>query len=83
MWEGKVLPRTDEVLSHADVGWGACDGDVAHCRTVCGPGNFDLGTRHLANLIDLTALSANDAAYELRDRETDGWGANNIWTLKV
>lgn len=61
----EFLPGVDEVLGDADAGRRACDRDLAHGWTISGTGNFDVSSRDLANLIDLTALSSNYAANKL------------------
>lgn len=69
-----ALPGGDEVLGQVYADWCACNGDV----TVTGPvqlaANLDLSPRHLPDLIDLSALPADDRAYQLQeiDRQTDG-----------
>lgn len=59
------LPCIYEVLGHADTGWRACDRDLAHGWAISGTGYFDVSSRDLADLIDLTALSSNYTANKL------------------
>lgn len=60
-----ILPGIDQVLSQADAGVGASDGDLSVSGAFHGVGNLDLSARHLADLVDLCTLAANDAADEL------------------
>lgn len=60
------LPGIDQVLSQADTGMRASDGDLSVSWALHRIGNLDLSPWHLTNLIDLCALTANDAANELR-----------------
>lgn len=62
------LPSIDQVLSQADAGMGASDGNLSVSRAFYWVGNLDLSPWHLTNLVDLCALTTNDAADEL------GWG---------
>ena len=68
---GRVLPGINEVLSHTDARWRACDRDLAHGGSISGAGYFDVSSWYLANLIDLTALSANNAANELGEETAE------------
>lgn len=67
------LPGIDQVLSQADTGMGASDGDLSVSWAFHRVGNLDLSPWHLTNLIDLCALTANDAANELRKNKKT-WG---------
>lgn len=61
-----ALPSIDEVFSQADAGWRASDGDLAVIGAFNRIGNLDLSSWHLANLIYLGTLTANDAANQLQ-----------------
>lgn len=61
-----TLPSIDEVFSQADAGWGASDGDLAVIGAFNRISNLDLSSWHLANLVDLGTLTANDAANQLK-----------------
>lgn len=63
------LPGIDQVLSQADTGMGASDGDLSVSRALHRVGNLDLSPWHLTDLIDLCALTADDAANELGYRK--------------
>lgn len=67
------LPGIDQVLGQADTGVGASNGDLSVSWALHRVGNLDLSPWHLTDLIDLCALTANDAANEL--------GKNNYMTL--
>lgn len=63
------LPGVDQVLSQADAGRGAGDGHLPVRRALHWVGDLDLSPGHLADLIDLSPLTANDAANQLRPRK--------------
>lgn len=60
-----ILPGIDQVLSQADTGVGASDGDLSVSGAFHRVGNLDLSARHLTDLVDLCTLAADDAADEL------------------
>lgn len=60
------LPGVDQVLGQADAGVRASYGDLPVSWAFHRVGNLDLSAWHLADLIDLCTLTANDAANELR-----------------
>lgn len=60
------LPRGDEVLSQVDGDGRAGDGDVPVAGAVHLAADLDLGAGHLADLVDLGALAADDGANQLR-----------------
>lgn len=64
-----ILPGIDQVLSQADAGVRASDGDLSVGGAFHGVGNLDLSPRHLTDLVDLCTLAADDAADELRGGE--------------
>lgn len=66
---GSGLPGIDQVLGQADAGVRASYGDLPVSRAFHRVGNLDLSAWHLADLIDLCTLTANDAANELPRRE--------------
>lgn len=80
-----MIPSIDEVFGQADAGWGASDGDLAVAGALDRIGNLDLSSWHLANLIYLGTLTANNAANQLqRERfknphlSASGLGSNVI-----
>lgn len=75
-WHGRFasgLPGVDQVLGQADAGMRASYGDLSVGRAFHRVGNLDLSAWHLADLIDLCALAANDAANELPRRKERAW----------
>lgn len=64
-----ALPGGDEVLGQVDTDWCASDGDVSVIGSVQLAADLYLSPRHLPDLIDLSALSADDRAYQLQDIE--------------
>ena len=55
-----ALPGGDEVLGQVDADGSARDGDVAVAGAIELAADLDLGSRHLADLIDLGALAPDD-----------------------
>lgn len=60
-------PGADQVLSQADTGVRASDGDMSVSGALHRVGNLDLSPWHLTDLIDLCTLAADDAANELKE----------------
>lgn len=70
-------PGADQVLSQADAGVRASDGDMSVSGALHRVGNLDLSPWHLTDLIDLCTLAANDAANELKEGKE--WGNRKIY----
>lgn len=68
-----ALPGGNEVLGQVDAHWCSCDSDMAIACPVQLAPDFNLSSWHLPDLVDLSALTTNDRANQLReDRvETD------------
>ena len=67
--ETLALPGSDEVLGKVNADWSASDGDVSVTCSIQLTANLDLSPRHLPDLIDLGALTADDGAYQLGERQ--------------
>jgi hypothetical protein len=83
--EARLLdqPGANKVLSQSYALWGACDGHFAVRGSILSVRDLDVGTRHLSNLINFLATTANDATNEvvgdihflgLLTRTGQGWG---------
>lgn len=65
----RALPGGNEVLGQVDADRRPCDGDVAVARAVQLAADLDLSPRHLPDLVDLSALTADDGADQLQGGE--------------
>lgn len=69
----RALPGGNEVLGQVDADRRSCDRDMAVARPVQLAADLDLRPRHLPDLVDLSALAADDRADQLREnRGRDG-----------
>lgn len=70
----RALPGGNEVLGQVDADRCSCDHDMAVARPVQLAADLYLRSRHLPDLVDLSALAADDRADQLREnRGRDGW----------
>ena len=65
----RALPGGNEVLGQVDADRCSCDRDMAVARPVQLAADLDLRTRHLPDLVDLSALAADDRADQLRGEQ--------------
>ena len=56
----QVLPGGNEVLGQVDADRRSCDSDMAVSRPVQLAADLDLSSGHLPDLVDLSALTADD-----------------------
>lgn len=64
----RALPGGNEVLGQVDADRCSCDRDMAVARPVQLAADLYLRSRHLPDLVDLSALAADDRADQLRGR---------------
>lgn len=60
-----ALPGGNEVLGQVDADWCSCDSDMTVTCPVQLAADLDLSSWHLPDLVDLSALTANDRADQL------------------
>ncbi|KAG7228187.1 hypothetical protein INR49_013350 [Caranx melampygus] len=80
-------PGGNEVLGQVDADGCSCYGDVAVGRPVQLAADLDLSSRHLPDLVDLSALTTNDRADQLQKKDRGNhlgcWYVFNVKTCQV